>query len=248
MSGTKGGSTITLDPSEVKRYFTGLDSWDSERDTDDPRLRELNRRQRLDLPEYLTIADSIMLDVGCGDGRITEDMAKLGASHVVGVDLSHNVLSKARERLGDTPSHFVRSDVDQLPFRAHIFDAATFLDALVHMPDPKHALTELSRTLSQGGALAVNMTNSNPFWRLTVQGSPWKLIRDTFLYHFPASIVRPIMSVLGRRMTGRHLSEVKFRAIVEDQLELTEFLSYGGAPPVYYVAIAMKPLEAGSDA
>jgi ubiquinone/menaquinone biosynthesis C-methylase UbiE len=187
--------------------------------------------------------DSIMLDAGCGNGRIIYDLASLGVSQVVGVDISPHVLSKTRARLGEAPSHIVQSDIDWLPFRSSIFDATTFFDALVHMPDPRHALTELSRTLKSGGALAVNTTNSNPFWRLTVQGSPWRFLRDLFLYRFPASIVRLVVNLLGIRMIGRHMTKVEFRAFVEEHLIITKLLTYGGFPPTYFVAIATLPFE-----
>jgi ubiquinone/menaquinone biosynthesis C-methylase UbiE len=242
----KGGLTIILNPREVKHHFARLDSWDSERDTEDPNLRALNRRQRLDIPNYLTIIDFVMLDAGCGDGRIMYDLTKQGASQVVGVDISSHVLSKTRVRIGDAPSHFIQGDIDWLPLRTSIFHATTCFDILVHMPNPGQTLTEITRTLRSGGTLAVNTTNSNPLWRLTFQGNPWKFIKDLFLYNSPSSLVRLVTSLLGRQIIGRHMTESYFRALVEENLIINELLTYGESPPVYYVAIATKQFEDGT--
>ena len=59
-----------------------------------------------------------ILDVGCGDGVLTEDLVKAGAT-VVGVDLSEQLLAAARARGLDVR----RADVRALPFEAE-FDAA----------------------------------------------------------------------------------------------------------------------------
>ena len=247
MSIVKGGLAITLDPHEVKEFFTDLRSWDSERDTEDPRLRGLNYEQRLDFPKYLPVMDLILLDAGCGDGRITYEIATLGASHVVGVDISHYVLMRARERLSgeETFSHFIQCDLDRLPFKSSSFNAATCLDTLVHIPNPRKALIELSTVLVSGGFLAVNATNRNAFWRITVQNNKSRFLRDVFLYRFPSFLVNPVLKVLGKKMIGRHMSEDEFRLYIEDSLKIVKVIKYGGSPPVYFMAIALKPMENG---
>jgi trans-aconitate 2-methyltransferase len=78
-------------------------------------------------------ARSLVLDAGCGTGRVTSEMlAKFRDVSVVGADLSSNMLLTARENLS---SRFrdrvtlVRADLAQLPFAARfqaVFSTATF--------------------------------------------------------------------------------------------------------------------------
>ncbi len=68
-----------------------------------------------------------ILDVGCGTGRHSIELAKRGYS-VVGIDLSHSLLAKAREKAiqGNLSIPFLQHDARQLPFREE-FDVAIML-------------------------------------------------------------------------------------------------------------------------
>jgi ubiquinone/menaquinone biosynthesis C-methylase UbiE len=234
-----------LEARDVKEFFTLLESWDSEQNIDDPILVELNRAQRLDLPRLLNLKGSIVLDAGCGDGRITYELGVKGASQVVGADISSQVLAQASQRLSnaETGAHFTQCDLDHLPFRASTFNAVTMMDTLVHLPDLDLVISEITTSLSLDGMLIVNTTNRNPFWRITVQKSLTKFLKDLFLYHFPSYVVRPILKLVDRKMIGRHLTEAQFRRCMDSRLELVEFLQYGDSPPVYFMISARKVEE-----
>src|SRR5665213_1253185 len=64
--------------------------------------------------------DESVLDAGCGTGRLTLELAELLASgHVVGVDLSQNMLLAAHDHLGEkfaSRTNFARTDLLELPF------------------------------------------------------------------------------------------------------------------------------------
>jgi ubiquinone/menaquinone biosynthesis C-methylase UbiE len=233
-----------LDPNEVKKFFMDLRSWDSERDQDNEYLKNLTRKQRKDLLHYISASNSVLLDTGCGDGRIIQELSIQKASHVVGIDISSYVLIRAKERLKETEvlSHFIQCDIENLPFRSFSFNAATCIDTLVHIQNPRKALAELSLVLTPCGVLAVNTTNKNPIWRIKVQNDLNKFLRDVFLYHFPAFIVNFTLKVLNKKMIGKHMTENEFIFYVEDNFNLVELLRYGESPPVYFMAIAIKPV------
>lgn len=95
-----------------------------------------------------------VLDVGCGPGAlISELIARVGASSVVGVDPSLSFAASARERFPE-----VRIDVapaGALPFEDAEFDA-TLAQLVVHfLADPVHDLREMARVTSVGGVVAV---------------------------------------------------------------------------------------------
>jgi trans-aconitate 2-methyltransferase len=83
--------------------------------------------------------DELVLDVGCGTGRLTAELiARLRRGRVVAVDLSESMLQTAREHLassGEVHPCFVRADAASLPFDACadvVFSAATLHWVLDH--------------------------------------------------------------------------------------------------------------------
>jgi ubiquinone/menaquinone biosynthesis C-methylase UbiE len=100
-----------------------------------------------------------VLDVGCGPGSITLGLAAAVApGEVVGVDVSAEVLEKARalaaER-GCTNVRYERADLAALPFDAGAFDAAFAHAVLQHIGEVEQALRELHRVLRPGGLIGV---------------------------------------------------------------------------------------------
>ena len=100
-----------------------------------------------------------MLDVGCGPGTITLDLARLvSPGRVVGLDLSAAVIEKAEvlrasQRVGN--AEFVVGDVYRLSYGEHSFDVVHAHQVLQHLTDPIGALSELRRVASPRGVLAV---------------------------------------------------------------------------------------------
>lgn len=100
-----------------------------------------------------------VLDVGCGPGTITVDLAQtVGPGVVTGVDTSAAVLEEARalaERSGVDNVEFVQGDVYALPFDDDSFDIAHAHQVLQHVSDPVAALREMRRVTRPGGLVAV---------------------------------------------------------------------------------------------
>jgi SAM-dependent methyltransferase len=86
-----------------------------------------------------------ILDVGCGDGVLTEKIAAAGAS-VVGFDASEELVAAARARGIDV----VLGDAHALPFSAE-FDAVFSNAALHWMREPDAVLDGIRRALKPGG-------------------------------------------------------------------------------------------------
>jgi demethylmenaquinone methyltransferase / 2-methoxy-6-polyprenyl-1,4-benzoquinol methylase len=84
------------------------------------------------------------LDVACGSGRLTAELARRsGIGRVVGLDFSPGMLAKARV---DNPwLEFVEGDALRLPFADGEFDAATMAFGLRNLADPRRGLAELAR-------------------------------------------------------------------------------------------------------
>ncbi len=95
-----------------------------------------------------------VLDVGCGDGKVTAEIARLvpGGS-VLGVDPSHNMIAFASGHfppIAHANLRFEVADVRQLGFRAE-FDLAVSFNALHWVPEQELALSRIRAALKPGG-------------------------------------------------------------------------------------------------
>jgi ubiquinone/menaquinone biosynthesis C-methylase UbiE len=100
-----------------------------------------------------------LLDVGCGPGTITADLAETVApGRVVGLDRSEEPLGPARheaEERGLTNLSYVVGDVYALDFPDAAFDVVHAHQVLQHLVDPVAALREMARVTRPGGVIAV---------------------------------------------------------------------------------------------
>jgi SAM-dependent methyltransferase len=104
-------------------------------------------------------ADEHVLDVGCGSGGMTLDIARLLAPRgtVVGIDLSRQMIAVARERAaaeGLTNLEFVEGDVLTHPFEPASFHAFTSRFGVMFFDDPTAAFSRLAELLMPAGRAA----------------------------------------------------------------------------------------------
>ena len=93
-----------------------------------------------------------ILDLGCGDGVLTQRIAASGA-HVLGADASPAMIAAARER-GIEAEQAV---AEQLPFRDETFDGV-FSNAVLHWVRGQDAMLEqVRRVLKPGGRFVAEM-------------------------------------------------------------------------------------------
>ena len=95
-----------------------------------------------------------VLDLGCGTGRLGELMSSRG--HVIGLDLSHPMLVRARARAGSgaRPS-LVQGSAFALPFGTGAFSGAVSGFVLRNLRDLPAAFEELARVLRPGARVAL---------------------------------------------------------------------------------------------
>jgi SAM-dependent methyltransferase len=101
-----------------------------------------------------TPGDSV-LEIGCGMGRITRAIAERAGS-VIGVDVSEEMVSRAREALAGVPNVEIRlGDGTSLAGMDDAsFDACYSFIVFQHIPDPAVTcgyITEIGRVLKPGG-------------------------------------------------------------------------------------------------
>ncbi len=109
-----------------------------------------------------------LLDVGCGPGTITADLARLVSpgGRVTAVDAAAGVLEDAAavaaER-GVENVEFAVADVHALDFADDTFDVVHAHQVLQHVADPVQALREMRRVCRPGGIVAVRDSDYHGF-------------------------------------------------------------------------------------
>jgi len=128
--------------------------------------------------------DSIVADLGCGNGRHLLPCAQ-HCKKVIGVDISTNLLSLVRQKLTEHKLHnarLVQGNLVALPFPNHTFDAILSIASLHNIPrriNRVQALQEIRRVLKPTGAACMTV------WRRWQDRFFWFFIKDFFKRSHP---------------------------------------------------------------
>jgi SAM-dependent methyltransferase len=104
--------------------------------------------ERFNFPAFLELVPAPgrkTLDLGCGEGRVGAELARLGHT-VVGVDSSPGMVEMARER-----HEALVADATALPFEDGSFDLVVAYMSVMNLDDPEAGIREVARVLEPGG-------------------------------------------------------------------------------------------------
>jgi ubiquinone/menaquinone biosynthesis C-methylase UbiE len=101
---------------------------------------------------------NIIVDVGCGTGKLLELMSP--RSQVgLGIDLSVQMLIKAKERTTNSSIQLVRADASHLPLQDHIADGVISVSMTESGPVLEEHFNELSRIGTKDATLVLTIFN-----------------------------------------------------------------------------------------
>ena len=148
--------------------------WRDTATADAERARDLAARleRRAKAPDEVAARDAYLgllaiaagervLDVGCGSGAVTREIARRVGSRglAIGLDPSPALLAVARDLAAEAGvadrMEFREGDALRLPFRDGSFDVVVCVTVLSHVPRGEAAIPELVRVLRSGGRLGV---------------------------------------------------------------------------------------------
>jgi demethylmenaquinone methyltransferase/2-methoxy-6-polyprenyl-1,4-benzoquinol methylase len=115
--------------------------------------------------------ESVVVDVACGTGDLSEAFHDHGVSQVIGVDFTPEMLDVARERAGRagrTGLEYRHGDAMDLDLPTDSADVLSIAFGIRNVSDPARALAEFRRILRPGGRLLILEFSqpSNPMIRL----------------------------------------------------------------------------------
>ncbi|KAF2905556.1 hypothetical protein ILUMI_00623 [Ignelater luminosus] len=107
-----------------------------------------------------------ILDVGCGGGILTEDLAALGCA-VVGIDLGSDSINIAKSHATLNPSltnisYFCESVEDHAKHNPEKYDAIVASEVIEHVNEPELFLEHCTKCLKPGGSIFI--TTFNKTW------------------------------------------------------------------------------------
>ncbi|MBX7067379.1 MAG: class I SAM-dependent methyltransferase [Parachlamydiales bacterium] len=92
-----------------------------------------------------------VLDVGCGDGKITAIISKkYTTGPVVGIDLSPKMVAFASAAFQDSKLIFQEGDIASLPFKEQ-FDLAVSFSSFHYVIDQEKGVRSIAQSLCEGG-------------------------------------------------------------------------------------------------
>jgi 2-polyprenyl-3-methyl-5-hydroxy-6-metoxy-1,4-benzoquinol methylase len=128
-----------------------------------PVVRRLMAGFERTLAELLAAAaPRSILDVGCGEGVLTQKWAQGLDGRVVGIDLEDPAIQAEWEKRREPNLEYRVMKAENLPFADGEFELAAAIEVLEHVPDPAHTVAEMARVAS--GHLLVSVPRE-PLWR-----------------------------------------------------------------------------------
>jgi len=115
------------------------------------------------LREYVNLKIVKILDVGCGEGFISSEIAKV-CSDVTGIDLDEVKLNLARLRAEEEKISVVYENANayNLPFMTETFDVVICSYLIEHVDSHEKLINEIHRVLKKGGILF--LAGPNKLW------------------------------------------------------------------------------------
>ncbi|MFS0785150.1 class I SAM-dependent methyltransferase [Shouchella sp. 1P09AA] len=94
-----------------------------------------------------------LLDLGCGFGWHSRYFNEQGAEHVIGIDLSANMIQQARQMTSAKEIEYVQGAIEDISFKPDAFDFIFSSLALHYVEDYKGFISNVKNLLVSGGEL-----------------------------------------------------------------------------------------------
>ncbi len=228
-----------IDSAEIAKFEQLASRWWDPNSEFKP-LHEINPLRSEFIRQRVDILGKSVLDVGCGGGLLTENMAELGA-HVTGIDMGAAPLSVAKLHLKESGLQvdYQRATAEDFATRyGQHYDVVTCLEMLEHVPNPASTVNACTELLKPGGTVFFSTINRNPkAWLFAIVGAEYVLKLLPRGTHDYAKLIKPSelcdwsrnSGLVIHEMTGMHYNPI------------TKNYWLGPGLDVNYILYAKKP-------
>lgn len=97
--------------------------------------------------------DSVVLEIGCGDGNSSVLLSQKTGCQVIGIDISLTKIQNAQDKIKELalPVQFIQASGEKLPFPENYFTHIWSQACFYHINNKNKLLNEISRVLVKGG-------------------------------------------------------------------------------------------------
>ncbi len=161
--------------------------------------------------------DSVILDLCCGQGRHSLELAKRGFNSVVGLDRSHYLITRSRNlnKLQGGNVTFKEGDARKLPFPPDTFDfviiAGNSFGYFESMQDDLKVLREVMRVLKPYGKVLIDVTDGD-YMKNNFQPRSWEWIDKKYFVCRERSLSKNEERLISREV----ITHVK-KGVIADQ-------------------------------
>lgn len=124
-----------------------------------------------------------VVDLGCGFGWFCRFAREAAAHEVLGIDVSENMLARARQMTSDPAIRYRRADLETLALTADAFDLAYSSLALHYLENLPALLSQVCNALKRGGRFVFSVEHplmtapSKQGWRTEEERQVWPVDR-----------------------------------------------------------------------
>jgi 2-polyprenyl-6-hydroxyphenyl methylase/3-demethylubiquinone-9 3-methyltransferase len=174
--------------------------------------------------------NSIILDVGCGAGFLSNELA-LAGHKVTGVDLSESSLAVAHRYDKTQTVVYTVANAFELPFPDESFDVLCAMDFLEHVEDPAKVIKEFARVLKPGGKFFFHTFNRNFIaWLIIIKLVEWLIPNTPKNMHILRLFIKPREMKLYCNQAQLEMEELTGIKPVFSSIPVTKIFS-GSVPP-----------------
>lgn len=164
-------------------------------------------------------AIATIIDIGCGTGRFTKELADHFSAQVYGIDPSSKMLKEAIENAISTKVKFLQGSTEHIPLNDDFSDLVFLSQVYHHIEDKKRAFSEIKRVLKTGKFFCIRTsTIENLNTILYLRFFPAALKKDMEFLSSKNDIIDTVHTS-GFKLKGHEIVRQKFANNLEEYYE-----------------------------
>ena len=143
--------------------------------------------------------NTVLLDIGCGNGKFLYETKKLTNTQVCGLDISKTAVETAKEKFG---LDIFYGTIAESPYTDNSFDLITAWQYLEHVQHPLEILQKVHQLLKPNGIFMMSTPNFNSINAKIFKSKWYSLDCPRHLYIYTPKTIHKLMEKAGFVVTG----------------------------------------------